>query len=330
MANESSKPTSFTDRIRPRQPQTFHSQPTQPSEISDSGATFAERKATMQKTQPPRTAESTEPVQASTSARSVLVTPSTRSSQSVVIIEEENNYPFAHIDFVRVGSAHAVCEPHQDAENIDLLRRVSTHILHRYQPELLPAKVSLEYKSVSSNTTSSLVDSDAYSETDADFETSHNTNSSHHSSTPSNSNTVNSSSTTTTSTDNHSLTYPTATDVSPSSFQSSSPFSTQSPSPLKHFEPSFLDRRWLKGLYLCVLVQGQLPSGHRGYCYFGVFADTFITFIDRYQAHQPFNPIQLKAIVLARSTGQPSPEIREFMKMKFSFHETLVILEVSR
>lgn len=97
-----------------------------------------------------------------------------------------------------------------------------------------------------------------------------------------------------------------------------------------HFEPSFLDRRWLKGLYLCVLVQGQLPSGHRGYCYFGVFADTFIAFIDRYQAHQPFNPTQLKAIVLARSTGAPSPEIREFMKMKFSFHETLVILEVTR
>lgn len=284
MANESSRPTSFTDRIRPRQPQTFHSQPTQPSEISDGGATFAERKATMQKTQPPRTAESTEPGQASTSARSVLVTPSTRSSQSVVIIEEENNYPFSHIDFVRVGSAHAVCEPHQDAENIDLLRRVSAHILHRYQPELLPAKVSLEYKSDSPNTTSSLVDSDAASDA------------SH----------------------NETLICPTATDVSPSS------------SPSMHFEPSFLDRRWLKGLYLCVLVQGQLPSGHRGYCYFGVFADTFIAFIDRYQAHQPFNPTQLKAIVLARSTGAPSPEIREFMKMKFSFHETLVILEVTR
>ncbi len=314
MANQDSRPTSFTDRIRPRQPQTFHSQPTQPSEISDGGATFAERKATMKKPQPPRTTEPTELGQASTSARSVLVTPSTRSSQSVVIIEEENNYPFAHIDFVRVGSAHAVCEPHQDAENIDLLRRLSAHILHRYQPELLPAKVSLEYKSDSSNTTSPLDDSDA--------ETSHNSNSPHNSSTPSNSNTTNSSSTTTTSTDNQPLTCPTATDVA-----SSSP---QSPSPSSHFEPSFLDRRWLKGLYLCVLVQGQFPSGQRGYCYFGVFADTFIAFIDRYQAHQPFNPTQLKAIVLARSTGQPSTEIREFMKMKFCFHETLVILEVSR
>ena len=282
MAKESSRPTSFTDRIRPRQPQTFHSQPTQPGGISDGGATFAERKATMRKPQPPRTAESTEPVQASTSARSVLVTPSTRSSQSVVIIEEENNNPFAHIDFVRVGSAHAVCEPHQDAENIDLLRRLSAHILLRYQPELLPAKVSLEYKSDTSNTTSPVDDSDAASGSDADFETSYNSNSSH------------------------------------------------SQSPSMHFEPSFLDRRWLKGLYLCVLVQGQLPSGHRGYCYFGVFADTFITFIDRYQPRQSFNPTQLKASVLARSTGAPSPEIREFMKMKFSFHETIVILELSR
>ena len=75
---------------------------------------------------------------------------------------------------------------------------------------------------------------------------------------------------------------------------------------------------------------GHAPGGSRAYCYFGVFADKLIDFIDRYQPNQPFNPNQLKAIVLARSTGFPSIEIREFMRMKFSFDAEVAILEVSR
>ena len=195
-----------------------------------------------------------------------------QSTPAITVVEEENHYPFEHITFMRVGSAHAVCDPGQDEENLNLMLRVSTHIMSRYEPDLLPAKVRIEYKSASPNASSS----------------------------------------------------------DPLMTRTGDTSSTQSQSPPKNFEPSFLDRRWLKGLYLCVFVQGEIPGGEQGYCYFGVFADTFLEFADRYQPGQPFNPTQIKAIVLARSTGTPSTEIREFMRMKFSFDHDLATLEISR
>lgn len=188
-------------------------------------------------------------------------------AKSVKVVEAENDFPFASIDHLRVGSAHAVCEPTQEAENIDLMLRISTHIMSRYEPNLLPAQVAVETKSDTCS-------------------------------------------------DDNDSTHTSAT---------VSPLSTSD-----HFEPSFLDRRWLKGLYLCVFVQGQQPTGTRAYGYFGVFADALLDFVDRYQPHQPFNPSQLKAIVLARSTGEPTTEIREFMRMKFSFDDDVTILEISR
>jgi hypothetical protein len=96
------------------------------------------------------------------------------------------------------------------------------------------------------------------------------------------------------------------------------------------FETLFRDQPFVKELYLCVLVQGTLQNGQPGYCYFGVFADKLLQFMNRMQMGTPFNPKQFGAIVLARSTGVPSPEIREFMRMKFSFSEDSVILEISR
>lgn len=193
-----------------------------------------------------------------------------QSTQSVTVVEAENDFPFESIDFVRIGSAHTVCEPSQDDENADLLLRASTHIMSRYEPDLLPAKVVIELKT---DSPSSVPCSDVLTRTaDANIV----------------------------------------------------------PSVSKHFELSFLDRRWLKELYACVLVMGHVSGGSRGYCYFGVFADKLIDFIDRYQPGQPFNPNQLKAIVLARSAGFPSIEIREFMRMKFSFDSEVLILEVSR
>lgn len=191
----------------------------------------------------------------------------TESAQSVKVVEAENDFPFASIDHLRVGSAHAACEPNHDAENIDLMLRISTHIMSRYEPNMLPAQVSIATQSGECS-------------------------------------------------DDNDPTHTSAT-VSPLSASD-------------HFEPSFLDRRWLKGLYLCVLVQGQQTTGTRAYCYFGVFADALLDFVDRYQPNQPFNPSQLKAIVLSRSTGEPTNEIREFMRMKFSFDYEVTILELSR
>lgn len=188
---------------------------------------------------------------------------------AVKVVEAENDFPFAYVDSVRIGSAHAVCAPSHEAENIDLMLRISTHILRRHEPELLPAKVSVDYKSDASSVALS----------------------------------------------NDFVVHTAAPDIATST--------------ATHFEPSFVDRRWMKGLYLCVLARGQLEHGVRGYAYFGVFSDTFVDFFDRYQPIQPFNPNQLKAIVLARSTGEPSVEIREFMRMKFSFDHESTILELS-
>lgn len=186
------------------------------------------------------------------------------------VIEAENHFPFASIDYLRVGSAHAVCEPEQDDEHIELLLRITSHLMSRYEPDLLPAKVTVENKS---DLQASQADTGGFTR-----------------------------------------------------IADTGAVSTAD----KLIEPSFVERRWLKGLYLCVLVRGQLPGGARGYAYFGIFADTLIDFINRHQPHHPFNPNQMKAIVLARTTGAPSPEIREFMRMKFSFDDEVAILEISR
>lgn len=92
----------------------------------------------------------------------------------------------------------------------------------------------------------------------------------------------------------------------------------------------FRDQQLLQLMYLCVQVQGTLPSGDVGYCYFGVFADPFLQFWKTYQSDLPFNPKTINGVVLAGTSGLPSPEIQEFMRHRFSFAEDCCILEVSR
>lgn len=86
----------------------------------------------------------------------------------------------------------------------------------------------------------------------------------------------------------------------------------------------------LKNVYCCVLVKGLNAEGAPVYSYFGIFLDTVDKMAEDIKAGKAFNPKDYKAIVLARSTGEPSPEIREFMRMKFSFSEENIILEVSK
>jgi hypothetical protein len=95
-------------------------------------------------------------------------------------------------------------------------------------------------------------------------------------------------------------------------------------------ELSIAEKLNLKNVYCCVLVKGQNAEGTPLYCYFGIFLDTVEKMADDIKAGKAFNPKDYKAIVLARSTGEPSPEIREFMRMKFSFSEDDIILELSR
>ena len=47
------------------------------------------------------------------------------------------------------------------------------------------------------------------------------------------------------------------------------------------------------------------------------------------RAEEPFNPRDVRAIVLARALGDPTPEIEDYMRMKFSFASDRIILECS-
>ena len=93
---------------------------------------------------------------------------------------------------------------------------------------------------------------------------------------------------------------------------------------------SVAEKMNLTNIYCCVLVKGQNTDGVPVYCYFGVFLDTVEAIRNHIKSGLPFNPKDYKAIVLARSTGEPSPEIREFMRMKFSFAEDEVVFELAK
>ena len=96
------------------------------------------------------------------------------------------------------------------------------------------------------------------------------------------------------------------------------------------YQPSLLERQFGSNLYVCVLVQGPNDEGTPCYAYFGLFADRLAELTRIAAAGRPFNPQDIGAIVLARSTGEPSPEIREFMRIRFSFSDDSVVLETSR
>ncbi|MGL4463096.1 MAG: hypothetical protein ACRC1K_13190 [Planctomycetia bacterium] len=90
------------------------------------------------------------------------------------------------------------------------------------------------------------------------------------------------------------------------------------------------ERMHRHNLYLCVLVRGADETGVPLYAYFSLFLSDFERLLSRSDPAAPFNPKDLNAIVLARSTGTPTPEIRDFMQHKFSFTDAAVTLEVSR
>ena len=86
----------------------------------------------------------------------------------------------------------------------------------------------------------------------------------------------------------------------------------------------------LKNVYTCVLVKGEHEDGRRFYAYFGLFLDNMEKVIEAAENGTPFNPKDLNAIVLARAEGEPSQEVRDFMRRKFSFSEDEVVLEISQ
>jgi hypothetical protein len=96
---------------------------------------------------------------------------------------------------------------------------------------------------------------------------------------------------------------------------------------------SMAERLQAKNMYLCVRVDGENPAGQACYAYFGIFLEDFLQMVCHLQKSDSMNPKDCRAIVLARSTGQPTPAIREFMRRKFSFADETqnqpVLLEIS-
>jgi hypothetical protein len=85
-----------------------------------------------------------------------------------------------------------------------------------------------------------------------------------------------------------------------------------------------------QNLYLCVLAQGRNHEGNPCYAYFGIFADQLVKLTNHLAGNSSFNPKDFGAIILARAVGEATPDIREFMRRRFSFHEEEVVLELSR
>jgi hypothetical protein len=62
------------------------------------------------------------------------------------IVEEENDFPFDRIDFVRIGSAHNACKSEHQERNSDLLQRIVTYVMSRYEPDRLPSTIEIEQR----------------------------------------------------------------------------------------------------------------------------------------------------------------------------------------
>jgi len=72
--------------------------------------------------------------------------PTGTTSQGIKIVNEENDFEFSSLSFIRVGSAHQVCEPIQDQENADLLERIINHLMRQYEPAADPQQVVIQHK----------------------------------------------------------------------------------------------------------------------------------------------------------------------------------------
>ncbi len=67
-------------------------------------------------------------------------------ANEVKIVEAENDFPFASVDFIRVGSAHNVSKPENDSDNASLLERIANHVQSIFQPQNFPVKIEVENK----------------------------------------------------------------------------------------------------------------------------------------------------------------------------------------
>jgi len=95
-------------------------------------------------------------------------------------------------------------------------------------------------------------------------------------------------------------------------------------------EFSFAEKQHSTNLYACVLAQGIRDGDIPCYCYFGVFLHDLARICEHLRTGRGFNPKDFNGIVLARSDGEPTQEVRDFVRRKFSFGDDKTILEISR
>lgn len=72
------------------------------------------------------------------------------SKSTDVIQEDENDFPFAQATFVRIGSAHIVCNSQMDSDAAALLARICGELMKTYQPDAPAAKVYFDRKDTKS------------------------------------------------------------------------------------------------------------------------------------------------------------------------------------
>ena len=85
----------------------------------------------------------------------------------------------------------------------------------------------------------------------------------------------------------------------------------------------------LDNVFACLEVKGENSDGKEVYVYFGVFLDDLERLISTVENTGSFNPVDFNAAIIARSEGEPSDEIKNFLQEKFGFEDGQVTLEIS-
>ncbi|MBN8530970.1 MAG: hypothetical protein J0L97_03800 [Alphaproteobacteria bacterium] len=79
-----------------------------------------------------------------------------------------------------------------------------------------------------------------------------------------------------------------------------------------------------KALFYCVLFKGQTPNGEACFAYVGIHHNDLIKALDLMTRDAVFNPKNHHGMVLARGLGEPSKELRAYMRQRFRFSEDSV------
>lgn len=83
----------------------------------------------------------------------------------------------------------------------------------------------------------------------------------------------------------------------------------------------------LQNILGCVLFKGVNPDGEEAYAFVALHLDEMNKVLDRIKETGGFNPKDFNATVLARYAGEPSEEVKRFMRRKFGYSEDNVVIQ---